>query len=150
MAQSLSKVLLHAVFSTKNRTPTILDEFKPQLHKYLAETCRSYGSQAFRVGGTDNHIHIACSLPRTITQSKLLEEIKKSSSKWMKTKSPRCASFTWQAGYAVFSIAHSQLKTLINYIENQEKHHKRKTFKDELLGLLDKYDVEYDERYLWD
>ncbi len=150
MAQSLSKVLLHVVFSTKNRANLILDEFKQELHSYLATTCRNHGSQAFRVGGTHNHVHIACTLPRTLTQSKLLEEIKKNSSKWMKQKSPRCTSFSWQSGYSVFSVSHSQLTKLIHYIENQEEHHKKESFKEELLLLLEKYEVEYDERYLWD
>ena len=79
-----------------------------------------------------------------------MEEVKGSSSKWMKSKSARCSNFTWQAGYAVFSLGQSQLDTLIRYIKNQKKHHQRISFEEELLELLKKYDVEYDERYLWD
>lgn len=150
MAQSLSKILLHVVFITKNRARLIIDEFEKELHAYLAATCRAHGSQAYRVGGTSNHIHIACTLPRTITISKLLEEIKKSSSKWMKQNSPRCSLFSWQSGYSVFSLGQSQLNTLIKYIDMQKKHHTKKSFKEELLDLLKKYDIEYDERYLWD
>ena len=149
MAQSLFKILLHAVFSTKSRTRLILDEFEGELHAYMAEICHAHKSQAFRVGGTSNHVHIACSLPRTITVSKLLEEIKKSSSKWMKQRSQRCSMFSWQAGYAVFSLGQSQLNSLIKYIDNQKEHHRKQTYKEEILELLRKYNIDYDERYLW-
>ena len=94
MAQSLSKILLHAVFSTKNRTKLILSEFENDLHGYIASICRAYKSNAYKVGGTENHIHIAYTLPRTITVAKLMEEIKKSSSKWIK-KSPGCSRRLW-------------------------------------------------------
>ena len=150
MAQSLSKILIHAVFSTKKRTKLILPEFEAELHGYIASTCREYKSNAYKVGGTENHIHIACTLPRIITVSKLMEEVKGSSSKWMKINGTRCSNFAWQAGYAVFSLGQSQLDTLIRYIENQKNHHQRVSFKEELLKILKKYNVEYDERYLWD
>jgi REP element-mobilizing transposase RayT len=150
MSQSLSKILLHAIFSTKNRTKLILPEFENELHGYIGSICRNNKSNAYKVGGTENHIHIACTLPRTITVAKLMEEIKKSSSKWIKGKSPRCSMFAWQAGYSVFSLGQSQLDILIRYIQNQKQHHKRKTYKEEVLELLEKYDVQYDEKYLWD
>jgi REP element-mobilizing transposase RayT len=150
MSQSLSKVILHAVFSTKYRAKQILPEYEDDLHAYIAGACRTYRSNAYRVGGTSDHIHIACSLPRTISVSKLLEEVKTSSSKWMKTKCPRCAGFAWQNGYGAFSVSQSQLGSLIRYIDNQKEHHRVTTYKEELIGFLDKYEIEYDERYLWD
>ncbi len=150
MAQSLSKILLHFVFTTKNRSKLILPEFENDLHGYIASICREYKSNAYKVGGTGNHLHLACTLPRTITVSRFMEEIKSSSSKWMKSKSPRCSNFTWQAGYAVFSLGQSQKETIIKYIENQKIHHQKIPFKEELLDLLKKYEIEYDERYLWD
>jgi len=101
-------------------------------------------------GGTEDHVHIACSLPRTLTQSKLLEETKRASSIWMKQQEGGPRNFSWQSGYGIFSLGQSQLPTLIQYIDNQEEHHRRKSFKEELLELLDKYDVVYDEKYLWD
>jgi putative transposase len=107
-------------------------------------------SEAFRVGGNDNHIHIACTLPRTVTTSKLLEEIKKSSSAWIKKQPGGPAGFLWQSGYGAFSVSQSQLSALIRYIDRQEEHHRTKTFNDELVELLEKYCVEYDEKYLWD
>lgn len=150
MPQSLSKVLLHVVFSTKHREKTIPDYLRAKLHAYLAGICRAKGSEAYRVGGTGDHVHIACTLPRTLTQAKLLEETKKASSIWMKQQEGGPQHFSWQAGYGIFSLGQSQLPMLIQYIDNQEEHHRTKSFKEELLELLEKYDVEYDEKYLWD
>lgn len=124
--------------------------FSTKLHAYLAGICRAKGAEAYRVGGTEDHVHIACTLPRTLTQSKLLEETKKASSIWMKQQEGGPQNFSWQSGYGIFSLGQSQLPTLIQYIDNQEEHHRRKSFKEELLELLEKYDVEYDEKYLWD
>jgi putative transposase len=150
MAQSLSKILLHVVFSTKNRCSTIPAEVTAELHAYLAGACRALGSEAYRVGGTQEHVHIACTLPRTLAVSKLVEEIKKSSSAWLKTKGAGCKGFAWQAGYGAFSLGHSQLGSLIRYIESQQEHHRSHTFCDEFLALLKRYEVDYEERYLWD
>ena len=94
-----AKVVLHIVFSTKNREHWIEDSIRPGLHAYLAGACRAVGSKAYRVGGTDNHVHIACTLPRTLTVNKLLEEIKKSSSAWVKKQDGKFRPFAWQAGY---------------------------------------------------
>lgn len=150
MPQSLSKILLHLVFSTKYRAKIISPDISSELHSYIAGICRKNGSQAFRVGGVEDHIHIACSLPRTLTVSKLLEEIKKSSSKWIKIKDPSQPNFKWQVGYGVFSLSPAHLKTLIPYIDRQKEHHQKQTYKKEFLASLHKYEVEYDEEYLWD
>ena len=151
MPQSLSKVLLHVVFSTKNREKTIPKHLRDGLHAYLAGICRAKGSEAYRVGGTNDHVHIACTLPRTLTIAKLVEEIKKPSSIWIKRQADGSQHFfAWQAGYGIFSLGQSQLPALLEYIENQELHHRTRSFKEELLELLDKYGVEYDETYLWD
>ena len=150
MSQSLSKILLHVVFSTKSRNDLIPADRMKDLHAYLAGACRGHNSEAFRVGGTENHVHIACTLPRTLTVSKLLEEIKKSSSQWMKTHDSQCREFSWQAGYGAFSLGQSQLEAVIRYIDRQMEHHQRKSYKEELLELLHKYKIEYDEKYLWD
>lgn len=150
MAQSLSRIILHVVFSTKGRRGLIPAELGPGLHAYLAGACRALGSEAYRVGGTTDHVHIACSLPRTLTVSKLLEGIKKTSSAWLKEKDPSCRDFAWQAGYGAFSLGQSQLGALLRYIDRQVEHHKQQSFKEELVELLERYEVEYDERYLWD
>jgi putative transposase len=150
MAQSLSKILLHLVFSTKNREPWVTAGIRPDLHAYLAGTVRALNAEAYRVGGVADHVHIACTLPRTMPVSKLLEEIKKSSSAWIKTQDPMCHGFAWQAGYGAFSLGQSQLDALISYIENQEEHHRKRTFKDEFGEFLKRYGIDYDERFVWD
>ncbi|MBT7304370.1 MAG: IS200/IS605 family transposase [Victivallales bacterium] len=150
MAQSLAKILLHVVFSTKNREPWIDDALQPHLHSYLAKVCRSLGSEAYRVGGTDDHVHVACTLPRTLATSKLLEKLKAVSSAWIKEQAPQCHRFTWQAGYGAFSLGQSQLPALLRYIDGQREHHRSRTFKEELLEIIRLYETDADERYLWD
>jgi len=150
MPQSLAKVLLHVVFSTKDREKTIPQDLRLDLHAYLAGVCRAKGAEAYRVGGTSDHIHIACTLPRTLTMAKLIEEIKKPASIWIKQQASGSPLFAWQAGYGIFSLGQSQLPALLKYIDSQEEHHRTKSFKEELLEFLEKYGVEYDEKYLWD
>jgi len=146
MPQSLSKMICHIVFSTKNRENLIPADQLEHLHRYIAECIRVVKGEAYRVGGTENHVHVACSLPRTVTAAMLLEEIKRPSSKWMKQFDP---NFHWQDGYGIFSISQSHLDQLVRYIDNQKVHHKELDFKDELRGICDRYGVSYDEAYLW-
>jgi putative transposase len=150
MAQSLSNVLLHIVFSTKLRHPWIDTEIETELFKYLATACRTLDCLSHAIGGADDHVHIACSLSRTISISKLVQEVKQDSSKWIKTKHERFADFAWQNGYGAFSIGQSQLGDLRGYIANQRDHHRRISFQDEFRQICKKYDVELDERYVWD
>ena len=150
MVQSLANVLIHLVFSTKGRVGLIRPEIRDDLWRYLAAICNAQGCPAHQAGGTDDHVHIALSLSRTTSVSKLAEQVKKSSSKWIKTKGKPYAAFSWQAGYGAFSIGQSQLGAVKRYIDAQEEHHKRRSFKDEFLQLLRKYSVEFDERYIWD
>ncbi len=150
MPQSLSNVLIHLVFSTANRTDWINADIEIEVHSYLATSCRTLGCPCIKIGGTENHVHILCRLSRTITISKLVEQIKTASSKWIKTKGNQYELFAWQKGYAAFSIGESNVTALKKYIENQKEHHKHRSFKDELRVILQKYQTEYDERYLWD
>lgn len=150
MAQSLSNVLLHLIFSTKCRRPWIKTEIDEDLAKYIAGTCRKLDCPSHKIGGTDDHLHIACSLSRTLAISKLVEDIKASSSKWLKTKGERYVDFAWQNGYGAFSIGQSQLPDLRQYIANQRDHHRRLSFQDEFRQMLAKYEVDFDERYVWD
>jgi REP element-mobilizing transposase RayT len=143
-------VILHLVFGTKNRHPWIREDLQPKLHAFLAESCRKAGSHAFRVGGTENHVHIACSLPRTIAIAKLLEDIKKFSSSWIKKQDPDCRNFAWQTGYGAFSVGKSQLPALIHYIDRQKEHHQKRNFRAEYIELLEKYGIEYDTDDLWE
>ena len=150
MAQSLASVLVHLVFSTKNRVALIRPDVEEELIRYLASVCRACGSPAHQIGGTEDHVHIACSLSRTITLSKLLEQVKTGSSKWMKTKGTQYSHFFWQSGYGAFSVGQSQLAALKRYIAGQKEHHRRKTFQEEFREFLEKYQMEYDERHVWD
>ena len=153
MPQSLNKVILHMVFSTKDRRPFIDTEIRPRLHAYMAEILRDIEppqSQAYRAGGVSDHVHIAATLPRTVTIAKLFEMVKKESSIWIKKQGSQYREFYWQNGYGNFSLGPSQLDQLIRYIDNQEQHHKAVSFQDEFRKLLGKYKIDYDERYVWD
>ncbi|NOY42947.1 MAG: IS200/IS605 family transposase [Planctomycetes bacterium] len=150
MSQSLSNVLLHIVFSTKNRQQWIDTKLEQELFPYIAKICNELDCPIHKVGGTDDHIHIACSLARTVEISKLLATIKANSSRWIKSKGSHVENFSWQNGYGVFSVGQSQLDSLKKYIAGQREHHRRETFQDEFRKLLFKYQVDYDERYVWD
>ena len=148
MPQSLSNILVHLVFSTKGRRSFIGQELEDELWRYLAATCSAHGCQTHCVGGTVDHVHILCGLARTIAVSKLLEEVKTGSSKWVKAKG--VGEFGWQNGYGAFSIGQSQYQDVVTYIARQKEHHHRLTFQEEYREFLRKYGVQYDERYVWD
>ncbi|MGH8100576.1 MAG: IS200/IS605 family transposase, partial [Chthoniobacterales bacterium] len=131
MAQSLSKVIVHIIFSTKDREPWLDTEVRPRMHAYLATICRDLGGEAFRVGGVADHVHIVLTLPRTHSQAGMVEAFKKTSSKWIKDVSPKYLGFYWQRGYAAFSVSPSQLDTVIEYVGNQEEHHRTRSFQEE-------------------
>jgi len=148
--QSLSKVIIHVVFSTKNREPWIDAAVQSRVHAYLATICRDLGSEALSVGGVADHVHIVTMLPRTLSQAQLIEGLKKPSSKWIKTLGTRYRRFSWQRGYGVFSVSPSQLGGVLEYLQRQEEHHRARTFQEEYRELLRKHHIEFDERYVWD
>lgn len=150
MSQSLVKNYMHIIFSTKYREPLIHKPVEAELHAYLGGVCKSLECHPIKVGGYVDHIHILCMLSKKIALMKLLEEVKSHSSKWVKTKGDDYKNFYWQDGYGAFSVNPSQVDVVINYISNQEEHHKKKTFQDEYRMILKKYQVEFDERYVWD
>jgi REP element-mobilizing transposase RayT len=150
MPQSLSYLLTHIVFSTKDRASVLDATVRPVLHAYLATVARNVDCECFRVGGVADHVHLAIRLSRTITMARLIEELKTSSSKWLKTQSPPLANFAWQRGYGAFSVGPSDLEVLLNYIAGQEEHHRTRTFQDEYRAFLTKYGIDYDERHVWD
>jgi len=150
MGQSLVKNYLHIVFSTKQRQPLITDDIEHALHAYLGGICKNLDCQPIKVGGYTDHIHMLCMLSKKIALMKLLEEIKSHSSKWIKTQGEVFSNFYWQDGYGAFSVNPSEVDTVISYIANQKEHHSTKTFQDEYRAFLKKYQVEYDERYVWD
>ena len=151
MAQSLAQIYLHLVFSTKHRQPFLSDpNVRLEMHKYLGGICRGQDSPSLTIGGIADHVHILCVLSKTVAVSTLIRELKRESSKWIKTKSMVLVEFEWQAGYGAFSISPGHVEALQKYITDQEEHHKTESFPDELRRLFQKYGVEYDERYLWD
>ncbi|MFZ1320855.1 MAG: IS200/IS605 family transposase [Ignavibacteria bacterium] len=150
MGQSLVKNYIHIVFSTKHREPLIHPPVEAELHAYLGGICKNLECQPIKVGGYTDHIHILCMLSKKIALMKLLEEVKSHSSKWMKTKGDDLKNFYWQDGYGAFSVNTSDVDKVVKYIEMQKVHHEKKSFKDEYSGILKKYNVEYDERYVWD
>jgi REP element-mobilizing transposase RayT len=150
MPQSLSIVIVHVIFSAKDRRPFLDPETRPKLHAYLATVARNVDCEAYRVGGVADHVHLAIRLSRTMTIARLVETLKTSSSKWLKTQSPALAAFSWQRGYGCFSVGPSDLDALKAYIDTQEEHHKTRTFQEEFRMFLKKYGVEYDEAYVWD
>jgi putative transposase len=153
MPQSLDHVIVHIIFATKGRRPFLPPTIQSQLHAYLATVARNAGCECPRVGGVADHVHLAIFLGRTIKISQLIEELKTSSSKWLKTQSSQSANlkdFEWQRGYAIFSVGPQDIDALIEYIDNQTEHHRTRTFEEEYRAFLDKYQVKYDERYMWD
>lgn len=149
MAQSLSQILIHIIFSTKNHEPLISESYESQLQAYIAGICNDLDCQALIVGGTSDHIHILCELSRTLTVADLAKKIKTRSTKWMKSQSGDFRNFSWQSGYGVFSIGKSGAPKLKQYIKDQRDHHKKYSFREEYLRFLRKYGIEFDEKYLW-
>ena len=121
MPQSLSKVIVHIIFSTKDRESWLGLDLRPLMHAYLATICRDLGAEVVRVGGVADHVHIVTTLPRTVSQAQLIEQIKKVSSKWIKTLDARYRDFFWQRGYGAFSVSPSQLDTVVQYVEAQPR-----------------------------
>jgi putative transposase len=151
MPQSLSKILIHVIFSTKNRRPFLKDAaFRDRLDGYIVGTLDNLRCPSLQVKSIEDHIHILCHLARTMSVSELLEEIKKSSSKWIKAEAPGLHEFYWQAGYGVFSVSPSAVEVVKAYIANQEEHHRQRTFQEEFRLFLQRHGIEYDERYVWD
>jgi REP element-mobilizing transposase RayT len=150
MAQSLSLVIVHVIFSTKDREGFFDASLRPELHAYLSTVARNSGCECYRAGGVADHVHVAARLSRTVTIAQLVHDLKTSSSMWAKAKSRKLTKFAWQRGYGCFSISPSHLEPLIAYIDDQENHHQTRTFQDEFRRLLNKYGVAFDEAYVWD
>ena len=150
MPQSLALIIVHLVFSTKDRQPLLGASIRSALHAYLATVARNAGCECYRVGGAADHVHLAVRFSRTLTVADLVEELKTSTSKWLKTQSPELAAFAWQRGYGAFSVGPSDLDALRAYIDKQEEHHRTRTFQDEYRAFLTKYGIQFDERYVWD
>ena len=150
MPQSLSKVYVFITFTTKGRKHIIDASIEGRLHEYLGGICKNLECFQVQVGGFTNHIHVLCTLSKKISQMKLMEELKKQSSKWIKTLGSQYSNFYWQEGYGIFSVNPTEIDTVARYIQNQKEHHRKRTFEEEFRAFLKKYNVDYDERYVWD
>ena len=151
MSQSLSRILVQTVFSTKNRFPFLADPMaKQRMHGYLARVFNEHDSPAIEVGGAQDHVHILCLLSRNHAISEILKKAKANSSSWAKTLGAKYTKFAWQAGYGAFSIHQSQIEAVRMYIQGQVEHHRKKTFQEEYLEMLNEYQMPYDPRYIWD
>jgi REP element-mobilizing transposase RayT len=151
MSQSLAKILVHAVFSTKDRLPFLRDKpLREETHRYLGGILANQDCQPLLIGGVADHVHILSTLSRTCQAAEMIKEAKRGSSLWLKTKTPALCDFAWQSGYGIFSIGFSQVETVRNYISGQEEHHRNVSFQDELREFLKRYQIEFDERYVWD
>ncbi|TLD69919.1 IS200/IS605 family transposase [Phragmitibacter flavus] len=150
MPQSLARLHIHLIFSTKNREPLLHDGVRPALHAYMATVLQNLGCHPVLINSVNDHIHLLFELARTVTISSVVEDIKKHSSKWIKTQGPELSLFAWQAGYGAFAVSQSNVAAVRNYIANQKEHHRTKTFQEEYHAFLNKHRVAYDERYVWD
>ena len=150
MSQSLAKILVHLIYSTKKRERCIHDDIRDELHRYIAGILKQLESPAILINSVEDHIHVLYAHSRTHTLSEIVEEVKKGSSKWLKPKGSAYSDFHWQNGYGACSVSQSGVAEVMKYIDNQKWHHRRKTFQEEFREFLKRYEVPYDERYVWD
>ncbi len=150
MPQSLVKNLIHLVYSTKHRKPWIPDDIQSDLFAYQAGIFKQWESPALIIGGVEDHVRALFSLSKNHALKKIVEEVKKGSSKWMKSSGTKNRDFYWQNGYAAFSVSQSKVEEVCEYIATQNERHQRVTFQDELRELFKRHRIEYDERYIWD
>ena len=167
MPQSLAKILVHAVFSTKERRPSLRDKLlREEMHRYLGGIMTNLECQPIIVGGVEDHVHLLCALSRKCNAADLVKELKRGSSLWVKSKGQELRDFAWQSGYGVFSIGQSQVEDVRAYIAGQEEHqrnlpmmlliagqeehHRKISFQEEFRRLLQRYEIAFDERYVWD
>ena len=150
MPQSLARLHIHLVFSTKNRERIITDDVRSPLHAYMATVLQNLGCAPVLINSVEDHAHLLFDLARTVSISQVVEEVKKSSSKWIKTQGQEFARFAWQAGYGAFAVSESNVGTVRTYIANQREHHRTKTFQEEYRAFLERHNVAFDESYVWD
>jgi REP element-mobilizing transposase RayT len=147
MAGTFTNLLFHIIFSTKDRVPRI-DAVERRLYQYIGGIIRGEGGAILEIGGVPDHVHILAKFKADTSVSEMLRQIKSNSSGWMNKLPETVDRFEWQGGYAAFSVSESQVPAVRKYIQNQKEHHTKVSFKDELIALLEKHGIEYDERYI--
>ncbi|MGH8020992.1 MAG: IS200/IS605 family transposase [Opitutaceae bacterium] len=149
MSQSLARLHVHLVFSTKNRAPKLSDTIRDALHRYMAVVLRNLDCPATLINSVEDHVHLLFELARTVAVSTVVEEVKKSSSKWIKTQGAG-SDFAWQAGYGAFAVSRSNIDSVRDYVANQREHHRKRSFQEEYRAFLERHGIDFDERYVWD
>jgi REP element-mobilizing transposase RayT len=149
MGSTLSNLLYHIVFSTKNRQSNIVAGIGSELHRYIGGIVKGEGAILLEIGGIADHVHLVLKLKPVHSLSEIMRKVKGNSSKWVNEQNRLHKKFSWQDGYGAFSVSESQVNNVLQYVRNQEKHHRTISFKDEFIMLLQRHGVEYDEQYLW-
>jgi|APSaa5957512622_1039677.scaffolds.fasta_scaffold31945_2 putative transposase len=150
MGSTLSNLIYHVVFSTKGREPTISEEFKDNIYRYIGGIIKGEGGVLIQIGGMPDHVHIVSKLKPVHTLSDIMQKIKGKSSKWINEQKLLPHKFGWQDGYGGFTVSESQVPALVNYVKNQKNHHRKFSFKEEFIRILELHQIEYNEEYLWD
>ena len=150
MAHTHTNLLVHVVFSTKDRAPLLDAQLKSRLFPYIGGIIRELGGMALLINGPTDHVHILALVPAKSALSEIVGKVKANSSGWVHREFPKLGAFGWQTGYAAFTVSYSQKQTVLDYIANQEEHHHHLSFKEELVAFLKKHEIEYDEKYLWE
>lgn len=150
MGQSYAALYCHATFSTKNRAPLITPDIRERLYTYIGGIISNHNGRLLAVGGTPDHVHLLLSLHRDTSVAEVMRLVKANSSKWVRETHPARLDFGWQTGYGAFSVSHSNVPAVQDYIARQEAHHRRVSFQEEFVEFLKRHGVEYDERYIWE
>jgi REP element-mobilizing transposase RayT len=150
MAGKHLSLLIHFIWSTAGREPWIENDWHAPLYAYVGGVIRNKKGKLLAAGGMHDHIHLYASLPSTISIADFVNAVKSNSSRWIHETFPNRRAFAWQEGYGAFSVSKSQEPNVVGYINAQEQHHRKRSFKEEYLEFLDRYNIEYDDRFLWD
>ena len=151
MSQALTNLLVHLIFSTKDRQPFLSDTaLQADLHQYLGGVVNHHAGRSIIVGGVADHVHLLLALPKTVAMSDLVRELERSSSLWIKQREPSLKDFAWQGGFGAFSVGQGEVELVRSYILRQEEHHKLCTFQEEYRAFPQKYGIEWDEKYVWE
>jgi REP element-mobilizing transposase RayT len=150
VSHTYTNILIHALFSTKDRHPWLNAATREEIFRYLGGAVNELGGQSLLVNGPSDHVHMLFVQPSTLSIANLMGKMKANSSGWVKERWQNRTHFGWQTGYAAFSVSRSQMERVMNYIRNQEEHHRKVTFQEELIAFLKKQGVAYDPRYVFD
>lgn len=150
MPQSLAKNLIHLIYSTTDRRPVLDDAIREELHKYTCGILQDQECAAVEIGSVPDHLHLLFVLSKNKALADVVREVKRGTSRWLKSKGPQFAAFEWQAGYGAFSVSQSAVEKVRRYIRDQAEHHRKVSFQDELRAFLRRHGIEFDERYVWD